>query len=256
MTDAASASFGGLVDKVTMISTGAANPLEALAVLNRMRRAKRMKRCIRAASDAARDRHTAGGRRYKCLMVTLTYRDDVHWEPSHIRSFMKLITQRARRHGWDLSYQWVVELTKRNRPHYHVLLWARHDFFLAAPDTNGDWPHGLTNVEPERSRGKGANYITKLSAYITKGEAGESFPPHCRLFGVSRTDPGERLAAHRAGLPMWLSSQLQPGTTARRESFIGWVCRQTGEVFSTPWTVSLRCLADRTWALQLKESIA
>src|SRR5690606_13814726 len=62
------------------------------------------------------------GRRYKAAMVTLTYRDDVEWTPKQVTGYLKAVREWYRRkHGQALRYVWVLELTKRGRPHYHVL---------------------------------------------------------------------------------------------------------------------------------------
>ncbi len=205
-----------------------------------------MQRVAVAAADACREKFgSTGGRRGLVLMVTFTYRDDVEWSPKQISECMRAISRRARRQGFDLEYQWVIELTQRGRPHYHALLWVPYGFFLSEPDRNGDWPHGSTRVERAR---RAVGYLVK---YVSKGEGGGVIPPGARLFCVSRVDPRVRLAARRAGLPVWLLRELSGEATGRRVAFVGWVASDTGEIFESPWTVSLRRMPDGTLALVL-----
>jgi len=101
------------------------------------------------------------------------------------------------------------------------------------PDKSGMWPHGFSGIQAAR---RAVGYLVK---YATKG-SNDLFelPKHCRLFGVGGGTESERLATHRAGLPMWLHNALSPESRAKKVSFVGWVCRVTGQVFASPYIVS------------------
>lgn len=226
------ASLTGLVESVTTVSVGHLNPSLALSELNKRRRIRRMRRVVIASAEAARSFLTEGGSRYACIMVTLTYREEVAWQPQHIAEFRKAVVQRATRAGVRIRFQWVIELTQRGKPHYHALLWVPFGYRIAMPDRNGDWKHGSTRVETAR---KPVGYITK---YATKGSSElYQLPKHARLFGVGGGLCFEKHVAHRAGLPMWLDSVLLPEARGRRVARVGWVCSVTAEIFSSPFEV-------------------
>ena len=66
-------------------------------------------------------------------MVTLTYRDDVDWSPRQVSNYLKCVREWARRKGIFIHYVWVLELTKRGRPHYHVLFGCLKVFLCLKP---------------------------------------------------------------------------------------------------------------------------
>lgn len=106
-------------------------------------------------------------------------------------------------------------------------------FRIPKPDQSGLWPHGLTQVKRAYSP---VGYVIK---YSSKGGLEEhDIPKGARLFGVGGGGDAERLATHRAGLPMWLFARLEPGARARRVARLGWVCSITGEIFSSPFSVT------------------
>ena len=84
-------------------------------------------------------------------MVTLTYRDDVDWSPRQVSNYLKCVREWARRKAIFLHYVWVLELTKRGRPHYHVLFWLPRGISMPKADKQGWWRHGMTNTVPARS---------------------------------------------------------------------------------------------------------
>lgn len=189
-----------------------------------------MRRCVITAADIARDESKRPGFRSTCVLVTLTYRPEAQWAPEHVSEYVKRTTKWAARRGFKLRYQWVIELTKRGVPHYHLLFWLPHGERLPKPDISGHWPHGLSKIERAR---KPVGYLVK---YASKGEfSAYRLPKHARLFGVGGSSPEGRLATHRAGLPMWLSASLQDGTRAKRIPRVGWLERETGSIFESPY---------------------
>ena len=223
----------GLVEQVTTLSVGHLGMKVALKDLNQQRRIRRMRRVVIAAAEAARDTMQASGQSFDTLLLTLTYRWDGQWAPEQIGFFMQQLLQRCRRQGVDVKYQWVLELTKRGRPHYHVLLWVPKGFRIPKQDAHGYWPHGMTNVVKARSA---VGYLVK---YATKGTTEmHQLPKGARLFGVGGCSAPERLRAHRAGLPMWLTTVAEVPSGARRCARVGWVCKATGAVFRSPFKVT------------------
>ena len=77
-------------------------------------------------------------------MVTLTYRDDVDWSPRQVSNYLKCVREWARRKGIFIHYVWVLELTKRGRPHYHVLFGCLKGVSMPKADKQGWWKHGMT----------------------------------------------------------------------------------------------------------------
>lgn len=114
------------------------------------------------------------------MMWTLTYADDVAIEESKkdICRFIKQLRQVYQ----QFKYLYVVELTKRGRPHFHLLVDIVADLsdihcyeqYLATI-----WGLGFIDVQPiTNSKGAG-HYISK---YFTK----EPVDTSCKLYGHSR----------------------------------------------------------------------
>lgn len=175
-------------------------------------------------------------------MVTTTYRDDASWDRDHMASFMHRIRQWYRRQGVPLRYCWTMELTKRGRPHYHLLLWVPRHLMLPTPDKRGWWPHGCTRTEVAR------NAVGYLAKYASKmGEANwvadlnddgthqwRAYPRHARICGgtVLQGDQGREWRYWTA--PRWARERVALGQDLRRVSG-GYVDVSTGEMHPTPW---------------------
>ena len=191
-----------------------------------------MRRVTLASADATQAVLTSGGNRFVAALVTLTYRSDGLWSGKHISDYCRRVRERAAAMGVCLRYHWVLELTKRGRPHYHVLWWMPPDYRLEKADQVGDWRWGFTNTEKAR---RPVGYLVK---YASKG--GDScqigaIPKGARLHGNGGGNRHERHVAHRAGLPMWLDASLHADDRARRVPRIGWMGTQSGEIFPSPF---------------------
>jgi hypothetical protein len=158
---------------------------------------------------------------HRAAMVTLTYRDDVDWQPRHISEFVKAVRAWMDRRGYRPRYVWVLEKTKRGRPHYHLLLWLPRRERLPMPDKRGWWPHGFSQVAwARRAVGYIAKYASKAQdAFQVKG---------ARLFGVGGLDASARDCVGWWRLSRWLRDRIPENTRADRVSFVGWVARATG----------------------------
>lgn len=115
------------------------------------------------------------------MMWTLTYANDVSIEDSK-RDICKFVKQ-LRQVYPQFKYLYVVELTKRGRPHFHMLVDIITDYtdihnyeqYLASI-----WGHGFTDVQ-RITNSKGAGHY--ISKYFTK----EPVDTSCKLYGYSRS---------------------------------------------------------------------
>jgi hypothetical protein len=206
---------------------------QALGDLNKQRRLRRMRRVVIASADATKERLNAIGANYWNPFVLLTYRPGTSWDARHISDYLKAVRRYADEHRFSFRYQWVLELQPCGSPHYHVLFWLPYGTMLPMPDKSGMWNHGFSGIQAAR---RPVGYLVK---YATKGENDlYALPKNCRLFGVGGGSDVEKLATHRAGLPMWLCDCLSSGSRARRVAHVGWVCRLTGEIFQSPFVVT------------------
>ena len=116
------------------------------------------------------------------MMLTLTYADDISIEDSK-KDVCKFVKQLRKIYSMEFRYLYVLELTKRGRPHYHMLVDIVADYtdihsyerYLADV-----WSHGFVDVQMiTNSKGAG-HYISK---YFTK----EPVDTSCKLYGYSRS---------------------------------------------------------------------
>lgn len=177
-----------------------------------------------------------GGRRGRWLFVTLTYRDDEQWHAGDVRLFMQCMREWYRRRGVPLVNCWVMELTQRGRPHYHVVLWIPRHLHLPKPDKRGWWRKGLTRTETARNPvGYLAKYASKVPSYSAETELMHLYPKRCRISGGScfKGDSGREWRYWIA--PAWARDGLAPGTDLRRAKGGGYVVVSTGELLRSPW---------------------
>jgi hypothetical protein len=164
-------------------------------------------------------------------MLTLTYRPDQAWDARHVSECLRLIRQWLKRRGVQARYVWVLETTKAGRPHYHILIWLPLPHKLPKLDQAGWWPHGMTRMEWARHA---VGYIAK---YASKGHEDVVLPVGARMYGVGGLD-GEALDEARWwSLPGWLRDRVGKGQRIRRWPGGGWVDKDSGELFESPWRV-------------------
>lgn len=189
-----------------------------------------MRRVVISTADASRDHVQQGGNRYDAIFVTLTYAEQYQWSTRDISGYIKRTREWMQRRAIRPMYQWVIELTKKGKPHYHILWWVPKGTRLPKPDTCGHWDRGFSRIERAF---KPVGYLVK---YATKGDSGE-FPKGARLFGVGASVEHIKLTRHRAGLPMWLSDATEADCRCARVARVGWVEKATGAIHVTPWLV-------------------
>ena len=207
---------------------------ELYSSLNRERRVRHMRRCVVASAEASRGSFDRGGHRYVGVFVTLTYRPEVQYSPKHVSQYVDRVRKWLVRRGIALRYQWVVELTERGIPHYHCLFWLPHGTRLPKPDSSGAWPHGMSQIQLAR---KAVGYLVK---YASKGTFDtHAFPRGARLFGCGNQGQDEKHVVSRARLPVWLNKASEPWQVPKRIAHVGFVCRESGEVFHSPYVLSV-----------------
>ena len=106
-------------------------------------------------------------------MVTLTYREDVEWSPRQVSGYLKCVREWARRKDIFIHYVWVLELTKRGRPHYHVLFWLPKGVSMPKADKQGWWKHGMTRSEWAHSP---VGYLCKYTSKGIDFDSGANYP--------------------------------------------------------------------------------
>lgn len=195
-------------------------------------RVSRMRKGVLNASRLITEGLQAGGFRWFPVMLTLTYREDIPWTPRHITTLLKAVREWSRRRGVSIPYVWVMELTQRERPHYHVMLWLPKGLTLPKPDKQGWWPWGHTRIERAR---KAVGYMAK---YTSKGGDGSQFPKGARIHGCGGLKPDQRAERTWWSAPRWVR-ELWPEwrDLPRPAKGGGWASRVTGELFRSPWRV-------------------
>ena len=169
-------------------------------------------------------------------MVTPTYRDSVDWRPNHLRDCLHRMREWGRRCGVKLRYTWVMELTRRGRPHYHVLVFVPRHLHLPNMDAKGWWTHGSTNTQVAR------NAVGYLAKYASKAfgncdaDSGEEylFPRGARICGGTLLEPHQLPEWRYWAAPKWARDRVEPLTDIKRASG-GYLVMDTGELLRSPW---------------------
>lgn len=182
-------------------------------------RLARMKRNVLTTARLFQTDPLLAGHRYRVAMLTLTYRDGVLWEPSHVRALLNRIKVYLSRLGHKVRYLWVAELTKRGRMHYHVLFWLPKGLTLPKPDKRGWWPHGMTSIEWAK---KPVGYLAK---YASKGTPDATFPRGARISGSSSLEFSDACCRRWWMLPGWARAAFGPSDDLRRAPAGGWFTR-------------------------------
>jgi hypothetical protein len=96
-----------------------------------------------------------------------------------------------------------------------------------------------------------------LVKYASKGlddEAAGEIPKGARLFGCSNAAE-ERHTVRRSRLPVWLENATADFQLPKRVAFVGFVCRQTGEVYRSPFRVEVIRGPDGRYVVHIAEVI-
>lgn len=209
-------------------SSPANPPNNNLILVDRV--ASRLKRLRSTVLTAAR-LHIQQKSKWRVLMVTLTYAPEFEYQPHQLAQLVRHIRQYLKRKNIEMRYAWVMEFTKRGRPHYHLLVWLPLGLTLPKPDKRGWWPYGMTKIEWAR------NAIGYIAKYASKADSLHRPELGARMHGNGGLT-GEALLEQRWWhLPTWAREFGQPSDRLCRRVGGGILNPETGEVFLTPWRV-------------------
>lgn len=226
MADGNRSCSSGLVPSKTTLT----GPVVGVVTKENSHRA-RLKRMRRTVINSARCHiRQRRGFRDRWLMLTTTYADDKEWSASDLRDCLQRMRMWFKRRGWPLAYVWVLELTKRGRPHYHVLIRLGVNQRIPHPDDCGWWQKGSTNLEPCR------NAVGYVAKYASKGGEREDFPKGARIHGAAGLNPESRIEVAFWNLPVWARECLDQMQRLTRIPG-GFVVPATGEYLPTPYAV-------------------
>lgn len=199
----------------------------------RKKRLTRLKKTVVTSARLAVEEATRGGFRGSWAMVTLTYREDVKWSPKQTTTLTDHMRKYAARKGFPFRYVWVLELTVRGRPHYHLLVWLPLGRSMPKPDKQGWWPHGKTRIEWAK---KPVGYLAKYASKGMDYEQSQLIPKGARLCGSGGLSSDARTEVRYWKLPLWVR-EVFPVIVDVGRSPGGYVNRQTGEFLESPWRV-------------------
>lgn len=199
-----------------------------------LRRVKRMRKGVFHSAQLINQGLIDDNARYKALFVTLTYREDWDWRPDQITRYLTVCREWARRRGFALRYVWCLELTKRGRPHYHVVFWVPRSVTMPKADKRSWWRCGYSKTELAR------NPVGYLVKYASKGAVGDSaMPKGARLWGAGGLSVDQAKQRSVLMAPQWLRSIVPVSEGVRRKDG-WWFNSTTGWGYRSPWDVRLR----------------
>jgi hypothetical protein len=190
----------------------------------------RLKRLRSSVLTAAR-LHAQSKDKWRVVMVTPTYAPESSWSPADITNLVKCIRQWLARRGIEMRYVWVLEYTKKGKPHYHMLVWLPLGITLPHADKRGWWLKGWTNQEWAR------NAVGYIAKYASKGSALIQYVRGARHHGNGGMQGKELLEQRWWKLPNWLRPTVDPQDQVKRRKGGGYMHPETGEVFESPWEV-------------------
>jgi len=182
------------------------------------------------------------------VMVTLTYADNVAWQSEHISAYINCVQKWGMRQGYKFPYAWVMELTKKGKPHYHCIIWIPRRLQLPKADKRGWWPCGMTNTV------RATNPYGYLSKYASKAHVVEeviidpatgkeiikkhTFPKGARIHGIGGITGREAAIIAWWKLPKVLRLGDEGSHKWRRRLGGGWHCisgEAQGEIYESEW---------------------
>ncbi len=209
-----------------LVSLETSKTQEPIRVTCKGNRLSKMRRIVIAAARIIEEELQTSGFRYRAAMITLTYREDEEWEPKQISSLIDNYRKWCGRRGTQIKGVWVLEMTKKGKPHYHLVLFLPKGLTPPLPDKQGWWKQGMTNAKWAY---RPVGYIAK---YASKG-TDKPLPYGARVYGVygvSRI----KLSYWRA--PKWLRERSDIGDDIKRDGE-WWVNRTSGFSYRSPWVL-------------------
>lgn len=202
-------------------------------------RAARLKKSVITGARLHDQEARKGSARGAWYMLTATYREGSNSSPRDVSNLVRGVRRYfhnlARRKGQGrplFRYLWVGELTKRLRPHYHLLIWIPRGYFLPKADRQGWWPHGMTKIEKARNA---VGYLAKYASKFT-GAMAEAFPKGFRTHGIGGLGEESRRELRWWKAPQEAREALGPDADIRK-TFGGYTDKRTGEFWPSPWRV-------------------
>jgi hypothetical protein len=178
--------------------------------------------------------------RWRRLFVTLTYRDDGMWKPGQMTLFSQAVRDWFKRscNGTRFRMVWVMELTKRGRPHYHCMIWVRARDYFPNPHKAGWWPHGFAHVLSSKVHiNRPVAYMAKYASKFTAEQA-KHVPKGARLYGVNGATPEGKRVIRWWRAPLF-AREAMGGAADIRKVKGGYVNRVTGEFLVSEWKVTI-----------------
>lgn len=222
--------------------TKGARPREVLEIDVYSSRVRKLQKAVRNSAhilDAAAhvdEQHV----RWRRLFVTLTYAEDGQWQPGHVGDFRRGVRDWFKREcqGTRMRMVWVMELTKRGRPHYHCMIWVRARDYFPNPHKAGWWPHGFAHVLSSKVHiNRPVAYMAKYASKFTAEQA-KHVPKGARLYGVNgATQEGKRVIRWWRA-PIFARDHFGGAADIRKVAG-GYLNRATGEFLASEWKVTI-----------------
>ncbi|UKE49003.1 rolling circle replication-associated protein [Xanthomonas cerealis] len=204
-------------------------------------RAQRLRKSVITGARLHDQEAQKGSRRGAWYFLTLTYRDGSNSSPRDVSEllrrmrghFNRTVARAVRFQGQVFRYVWVGELTKRLRPHYHVMVWVPRGMYFGKVDQRGWWPHGSSQIEKARNC---VGYLAKYASKFTAATAA-AFPKGFRTSGVGGLNDESRRELRWWKAPADAREALGSDADIRKAKG-GWFDRLTGVFWPSPWKVS------------------
>jgi len=233
----AGAEAQGLVSPIETSGTPPHFPSDSRRVDPRKARIRRMKSGIVETARAITANKASGRVQH---MLTLTYAKPDEWGTLHVTEALRRFGGYCQRRNADVIVIWCAEIQEKRYlrtgdavVHYHAIIDAPAWLPIPHFDTNGWWPHGMTQCEPAR------NPVGYLAKYASKAGSCALFPKGLRLFGVRGLDTSTKDIVRWRRAPPWLRATagacgLVEGCHLRRVKG-GWCNPDTGQFFESPF---------------------
>lgn len=188
-------------------------------------RVARMKRSVlTTARLMAEMPDQVSGRPDRMAMLTMTYADDQEWQPDDVVRTIRLARSFSRERDFSLVYLWVLEMTKRGRPHYHMALKLPATLKLPKPDDAGWWTKGMTRIEYAR------HPVAYMAKYLSKVDARDYYPKGARMHGCGGLSKDAKRERRFWAGPSYARECFGEGADMFRAPGGGWMDRETGVV--------------------------
>lgn len=200
----------------------------------------RLRKSIITGARLHEQEATKGSTRGAWYMLTATYREGSNSSPRDVSDLVRAIRRyfngatksRYGSNGPRLRYLWVGELTKRLRPHYHLLIWIPRGIYIPKVDKRGWWPHGMTKMEKARNA---VGYLAKYASKFTSAVA-EAFPKGFRTHAIGGLGDESKRELRWWKAPKDARDALGADADIRKVPG-GYADKRTGDFWPSPWRV-------------------